>query len=130
MLTGKCLCGAVTYDIVGDPEYVFSCYCATCRRETGSGHATIAAVKEKNVSFNGEMRSWVLPREGDALPITRDFCPKCGTTLAARYAGEPGIVNVRAGTLDGIVDLKIVQAECVGMAQPWDLPPAGIPTGD
>ena len=35
-LTGRCLCGNVTYEFEGEPESMKNCHCNTCRRVTGS----------------------------------------------------------------------------------------------
>ena len=33
---GGCLCGAVRYEILSDPEVTGVCYCSSCRRLSGS----------------------------------------------------------------------------------------------
>lgn len=122
MLTGKCLCGAVTYEAREEPVFAFNCYCATCRRESGAGHLTIVSFKEKAVTFHGALKMIAPLRAEGAEPIPRFFCPSCGTTLFAKPTGDHGFVNVRAGTLDGIVALTIAGSEFTTHAQPWDQP--------
>ncbi|MBV8794858.1 MAG: aldehyde-activating protein, partial [Hyphomicrobiales bacterium] len=36
-ITGGCLCGALRYEAVGEPIGSGHCYCADCRRASGSG---------------------------------------------------------------------------------------------
>ncbi|MFZ1990614.1 MAG: GFA family protein [Alphaproteobacteria bacterium] len=127
MLSGRCLCGAVRYKTSQEPRYVFNCYCATCRRESGAGHATVIAVSDSGFNISGDVKMIAPPREGGAPPIPRFFCSECGTTLFARPPGLPNMITLRAGTLEGIFDLKIEQSAFVSQAQPWDKPPADIP---
>ena len=35
-LTGSCLCGAVSFSIVGDPVAQLLCFCSDCRRISGA----------------------------------------------------------------------------------------------
>jgi hypothetical protein len=39
-MTGGCVCGAVTWEIDGEPARFFHCHCSRCRRTTGTGHAS------------------------------------------------------------------------------------------
>jgi hypothetical protein len=34
---GGCLCGALRYEAEGEPLYAGHCYCADCRKASGSG---------------------------------------------------------------------------------------------
>jgi hypothetical protein len=36
VLLGGCNCGAVRFEIVGEPMTVAACHCTTCRRQSGS----------------------------------------------------------------------------------------------
>ena len=48
MITGKCLCGKVRYEINGRLGPVVYCHCSMCRRATGSAFATNASVRANN----------------------------------------------------------------------------------
>lgn len=120
MLKGRCLCGAVRYEAAGAPVYVFNCYCATCRRETGAGHATIIVTPKEGFTLSGDVKVVAPAREGGAAPIPRTFCPACGTTLFAQ--SDAAYVNLRAGTVEGVFELAIEADEFAEQAQPWDLP--------
>jgi hypothetical protein len=128
MLSGTCLCGAVRYETSEAPAFVFNCYCATCRRESGAGHVTIVSVGEKGFKVSGEIKIVAPTRANEAPPIPRSFCPACGSTLFARPPGMPGFINLRAGTLDGNFDLDIQRSFFASLSQPWDKPPDDIPT--
>ena len=127
MLKGRCLCGAVRYETSQSPRFAFNCYCATCRHESGAGHATVVAVSDEGLNVTGEVKMVAPIRESGAPPIPRFFCPECGTTLFARPPGLAKMVTLRAGTLEGFFDLKIEESCFASQAQPWDRPPAGVP---
>jgi len=122
MLTGQCLCGAVRYEARERPVYAFHCYCATCRRESGAGHLTIVSFREEAVTMLGALKMIAPSRAEGAEPIPRYFCPMCGTTMFAKPSADRGFINIRAGTLDGIVALDIADSEFSCHAQPWDKP--------
>jgi len=61
MRTGKCLCGACSYKIEGDPIIVAICHCADCQRLSGAGHSTGAMYKE-----SGDSPFWRASHLGNA----------------------------------------------------------------
>jgi hypothetical protein len=53
MRTGRCLCGAVTYEVDGDPVVVAHCHCADCQRVSGAGHTTGAMFPASKLVIRG-----------------------------------------------------------------------------
>jgi hypothetical protein len=103
MFRGGCLCGAVRYEVSGEPQFVVHCYCEDCRRESGSDHLTHMAVPDAAVKFNGAPKEFSKP--GTSGDIVRLFCGECGSTLLGRPSSMPGVSNVRTGTLDDVSGL-------------------------
>ncbi|MBA4173404.1 MAG: hypothetical protein C0511_12355 [Hyphomicrobium sp.] len=54
---GRCLCGAVTYDVVGPPVVVARCHCIDCQRGSGAGHSTGAMFPIDRFRLAGVMHS-------------------------------------------------------------------------
>lgn len=50
-LTGRCLCGAIAYEIKGELGTVVNCHCSKCRRWHGAAFRTRAAVKSKDFKW-------------------------------------------------------------------------------
>jgi hypothetical protein len=102
---GGCLCGAVTYEVEGEPMFVGHCACENCQKATGGGHSTIAAFPEPQVTIHGETTSY--QGKGDSgQPTTYQFCPKCGSRLFTRASMMPGVVMVTLGTMDAAAGLE------------------------
>lgn len=95
--TGGCQCGAVRYEIEGEPAHNAVCHCADCRAAAGAPMVTWLAVKEDQFSLQqGELTTY-----NGKNGAERQFCPTCGTGLFYRNAGMlPGIVDVQSATLD------------------------------
>ena len=47
-LTGGCLCGAVRYEISGEPVWSAHCHCRSCQKALGASFATWSKVKAEN----------------------------------------------------------------------------------
>ena len=98
-LKGGCLCGAVSYEISGDPMFVGHCACQNCQKATGGGHSSIAAYPESQVQSRGAVSSYA--GKGDSGQATNyQFCPTCGSRLFTRAAMMPGVVMVTLGTME------------------------------
>ena len=124
-MTGRCLCGAVSYATSGPRVFMGNCYCGDCRRESGTGHITAVAVPEPTLQVEGETAQFDKPADSGGV-IRNTFCPTCATTLFTRPTNLPGLALIRAGTLD---DPTLVAPQVnmyVPSAPAWDRPPAGL----
>jgi hypothetical protein len=87
MLEGKCLCGAVRYQVAGPIHDVHHCHCGMCRRAHGAAFSTFARLTASDfrvVAGEGHIR-----RYRSSAPIERTFCDTCGTRLTVRFDGMP-----------------------------------------
>ena len=93
---GRCLCGAVRFEVDGEPLWVGHCHCESCRRNTGSAVATFVGFKPSQVSYaSGE------PRLFESSPgVRRRFCADCGTPLSYEADKFPGEIHLYLCTLD------------------------------
>jgi hypothetical protein len=105
MLTGRCLCGDCSYEIVGDPIIVAHCYCLDCQHLSGAGHTTGAMFAEDGIRLIGTPASYALTSAGGNT-VTRLFCGRCGSPLFGKNTGMPGVMTVTLGTLDSSAGLK------------------------
>lgn len=92
------MCGAVRYQASGAPVIQGNCHCRHCQRATGSGYAPSLFFPPEAVAVQGGLESFGSAGESGATVIS--FCPRCGTQILIRPATMPGLIGIRAGTLD------------------------------
>jgi hypothetical protein len=97
--TGGCLCGAIRYAAEGDPLYSGFCYCADCRKASGSGCIPFMGYRASAVRFSGSASQFVskAARGGQAV---RNFCPACGGLVFGGRVGVDTEHTIYAGSLD------------------------------
>ncbi len=126
MATGRCLCGAVTYEVIGPLRDLLICHCVECRRWHGHVSVTTAARKDDLVLIEQRGLRWIDSPESDAR-ARRGFCAECGSSL---FWDPPGYetVSIAAGTLDGPTGLKATSHWYVSQAGDYyEIPDDGLP---
>ena len=99
IFTGSCLCGSVNYKSNSDPLVIQNCHCDQCRKATGSVYLTNLFIKEENFEITGEVNNYThLSDAGNNM--IKYFCPKCGSQVFGKNSGRPGIITIRAGTVN------------------------------
>lgn len=117
-LTGGCLCGAVRYELTADPQMSLNCHCKNCQRQAGSAFSVIIGVPEGSVEVTGEVKTYV--DHGDSGGrVQRQFCPNCGSPLFSLVDSAPGMVWVKAGTLDDTSSLNPAMNIFAKSKQAW-----------
>ena len=107
--TGGCLCGDIRVEARGRPYRVGLCHCLDCRKHHGALFFAAAMFPEDAVTVQGEAREY----------RGRYFCPRCGSSVFARYADE---VEVHLGTLDAPDQLMPTYESWTVRREAW-LPP-------
>lgn len=95
-MTGGCQCGAIRYEITGDPINHSLCHCSDCRRSAGALMVGWAMMKHDQLAVSGEPAVFASSEHA-----RRHFCIQCGTGLFYTNAENlPNMVDVQTGTLD------------------------------
>ncbi|HUE27130.1 MAG TPA: GFA family protein [Solirubrobacteraceae bacterium] len=124
--TGRCLCGAVAYEVRGPLRDVLICHCEECRRWHGHVSASTAAAKEDLVLVEQRGLRWIDSPRSDA-GARRGFCAECGSSL---FWDPPrrATISIAAGTLDTAAGLRVVSHWYVSQAgEYYELPDDGLP---
>jgi hypothetical protein len=98
MVSGKCLCGEVRYEISEPFVSASYCHCTRCQRRTGTAASAQGRIAPGSLRIlQGEelVRCWK-PEDGFA----KCFCSNCGGALWSRNDKDE-IASVRLGTVEG-----------------------------
>ncbi|WP_436970326.1 GFA family protein [Microbulbifer spongiae] len=117
-MNGKCLCGAVEFQLDEPLPSLYQCHCSLCRKLTGSSSDTAMFISR-------DQFRWV--RGLDKISSYRtntgyrsDFCNCCGCTVP-HLMGKTSYFWVPAGLIDGELHSQVVAHLCVDSKAPWDL---------
>ena len=117
MYTGSCLCGGVKFEISQEIGPIQICHCIQCRKAQGSAIVTNAPVQEENFKFisGGDLLSSFESSPGKQ----RFFCKVCGSPIYSKTTKLPGVLRIRAGTIDGDIDTKAMAHLYVAHKANW-----------
>ena len=99
VLTGSCLCGAVTYEVRGPFARFVFCHCGRCRKASGSAHSTAIYASPAGFKWRtgaDEVVRYDLP---SARSFSTTFCRSCGAPLPHPTRSGRELI-VPAGSLD------------------------------
>lgn len=96
-LTGGCHCGAIRYEVEGEPLTHALCHCSDCRRHSGAPMVGWTMYPHQAVTITkGEPQVYESSQHG-----RRQFCPTCGTGLFYTNAEVlPGLIDIQSATYD------------------------------
>jgi len=110
---GGCVCGAVRFELRGEPTVVGVCHCLECRKATGGVAMPYADWPIDSFTMSGETRQFV----------GRSFCPTCGSRL---FHLEPDRVEIMLGAFDDAPgDLRPTQEGWIIRREHWLAPIGG-----
>ena len=96
--TGRCLCGAVQYELSGAIGPLVNCHCRFCRRAHGAAFVTTTWVRRDDLRFTAGAEA---VREFRTEGVGRRcFCERCGTRLYNRAESNPDFVALVIASLD------------------------------
>ena len=102
MITGRCECGAVSFEVERARPSVTVCHCSQCRRMSGHLWASTHAPYDQVKFLADDGLTWY---ESSNI-AKRGFCQYCGSSLFYRMNDETG-VGIAAGCLDNPTGLHI-----------------------
>jgi hypothetical protein len=96
-LEGGCYCGAVRYVAEGEPMMKGQCHCRECQYISGGAPNMFMVMPPDGFKYTkGAPKQFA--RKDLEGPVTREFCPECGTHMVTRPRRP--VVVIKVGTLD------------------------------
>jgi hypothetical protein len=77
MHRGSCLCGAVSFEVMGDLKAADACHCTQCRKQSGHFFASTNVARAALNVVGAENITWYQSSE----KVRRGFCRTCGAFL-------------------------------------------------
>ena len=126
-VTGRCLCGHVTWRHDGEVGPASYCHCEDCRRCTGSAFNVGVRLRRADFHVTRGSPKGFTKRGDSGRELTRHFCPECGSPIFTSAPKHPDHVYVKAGTFDDPGLVRPAQQNWVASAVSWHRIPADLP---
>lgn len=110
---GRCLCGAVAFEVRGPLRPIIYCHCTMCRRSSGHYMAATACARGDLHIKSFEGLRWFQ----SSISARRGFCGVCGSQLFWEPA-DGRHVSIAAGALD--MPTGLVAREHIYVAEAGD----------
>ena len=127
--SGGCLCGALRYEAVGEPFGAGHCYCADCRKASGSGFVPFMNFKSAALRFFGPSRPF-RSKAANGGEATRNSCPLCMSLVFGGEIGRSDSFTLYAGSLDDPSSFHPTIAIFAEGRPPWAAIPLGLKVFD
>lgn len=124
--SGGCACGALRYEIAGEPAAMLDCQCRQCQRDSGTGHQSHVTFVGAQMTSVGEIAHWQCTGDGGTEKV-RGFCPTCGSPVFLTFPAMPDVLIITPASLD---DPSVFQPEAVtwtSAGHAWDRLDPAIP---
>ena len=118
--TGQCLCGDIRYSVDVEPAFSGNCHCKDCQRSSGSAFIPAMIFAEKDVVVSGAAKYFESVADSGNKHY-RGFCPNCGSQLFAKFSHLPGMLGIKAGSLNDSSRYVPLLDFHVASAAPWDV---------
>ena len=115
VLTGKCQCGAVRYEVSDAFLYAMNCHCSECRAATGSAYKAFAGIEREKLTITDGLDEIAIFGAED-LNDTR--CGACGSFLFS-VVRDGAFVHVAMGSLVDAPTIRPTKHIFVGSKAAW-----------
>lgn len=124
-ITGGCLCGQLRYEARGTSSGMGFCYCADCRKASGSGFIPFMGFAAADLTITGRAHQFHSPAMLGGR-ATRNSCPDCGGLVFGGIHGVHDSHTIYAGSLDDPAQFHPAIAIFVRDKPDWVAIPDGL----
>lgn len=114
----QCLCGSVSFELVGEIGHIYKCHCSLCRMNTGSSNSAALIIEKNQINWlagNELINSFQLP-----TGYTTCFCKKCGSPVPNEIRNS-GLYWIPAGLLSTFTESKLKLHLYCNSKPEWDM---------
>ena len=105
------------------------CYCADCRKASGSGFMPFMGFPSSAVRFSGATREFAC-KAASGREAVRSSCPVCGGLVFGGRVGQDDSYTIYAGSLDDPALFRPQIAIFARDRPPWAVIPPGLKVYD
>jgi hypothetical protein len=117
MITGRCECGNLQYQVDGEINDFSHCHCSQCRRLHGAAFASFGGVARKDFSYTSNTDD--VASYYSSPSHARIFCRNCGSNIMVELESEPDDFYLALGTVEGDLTLPPGYHIYVGSKASW-----------
>ena len=97
---GGCACGAIRYEMTGQPVFQNHCQCLQCQKRSGTGHSSYLTFPRRDaMRITGRASEWRVAGDSGNDKV-HAFCPTCGTPVYLSFSAMPDMIAIHATSLD------------------------------
>lgn len=106
MHSGRCQCGEIRYESLGEPKALYICHCRECQKQSASAFGISLDVPRDTFRvIQGRPKFWTRIT-GTGKKLKCAFCPTCGSRLWHELDPATELVSIKAGSLDEPIDVS------------------------
>lgn len=96
LVTGRCFCGAIRFEVAGPEKFACFCYCESCQRAAGA--PVVAWATYDRDTFR--VTHGAMHLRPSSPGVSRGICTTCGTSLTYEHIKRPGDIDISINCLD------------------------------
>ena len=113
--TGRCACGAVTWQTSASVLWAGHCHCDSCRRASAAPVTSFFGVPRDSVTWTGDLGAI----ETSGGRVRRLFCASCGCQMTYQSEVWPDETHLYAATMDDPMQFQPQAHFHYDERQPW-----------
>lgn len=117
-MRGKCLCGAIEFELNGDVPNLYQCHCSLCRKVTGA--AANAAFRIDVDQFEWTAGKNRIRKFVTETGFKSHFCASCGSPVP-NLTSNDSAYWIPAGLLEETSGIELVAHLYVASKAAWDV---------
>jgi hypothetical protein len=104
--TGRCQCGEVRYESMGEPIALYICHCRECQKQSASAFGISLEMPQTDFRITQGVPKYWSRKTDSGRQLKCAFCPACGSRLWHEYDPPTETLSIKGGSLDDPIDVS------------------------